>query len=100
QRAHELEPSLLGLLIRLRRWWRQRERRQPQPRAGELPVIGGRTARRRLVLGARLLALVQRLRHAAEPVVGAGVRGRMAGDVLDALEGGCRRFPGIAAAPR
>src|SRR6516164_4042368 len=99
-RAHELEPSGLGLLVGLWRRRRQCERRQPQPRAGELPVIGGRTARRRLILGPRPLGLVQRFRHAPEPVVGARVRGRMAGHVLDAREVGCRSFRVIEKAQR
>ena len=87
ERAHELQPLRLALVGRRRRR-RQRERRQPEPGAGELPVIGRRSACRRLVSGARLPRPLRGFRHAAEPVVRARQRGRMAADVRDAGEVG------------
>ena len=84
--ANELEPFDLGALVRRRRRRRERKRGKAKARARKLPVIGGRRARRRLVLGARLIAPMERFRGASEPVMGARLRRRMRAHLLDAGE--------------
>ncbi len=94
ERAHQLEPLRLAALVRRRRWRRECQLVEAEPHPRQLPVIGGRKARRRLELGARLERPVGGFRRAGEPVVGARERRRMVADVLDAREIG-RRGRGV-----
>ena len=89
--AHDFEPG--ERFAPVRRRFRRRPHHdvlEAEPGAGDLAVIGGGVARRRLVMGARLAVPAERLRGAALPVAGARERDRVAGALPDLGEMGER----------
>ena len=84
--ANQLQAFHAGALVRRHRRPCQRERCKPETCACKLPVIGSRRARRRLVLGARLIRPASSFRCPSEPVMSTRQRRRMATHVPDAGE--------------
>ena len=77
--AHDFQPSKAVAPIRCRLGRRPyHDVAMAEPRAGDLAVIGGRVARRGLVVGAGLVVAAERLGGAALPVAGARQRDRVA----------------------
>ena len=83
-RAHDFEPGEGFASVRGRSGGgRTHDVLETEPGAGDLAVIGGRIASRRLVMRARLVVPAERLRGAALPIAGARERDRVAGALAD-----------------